>query len=478
MKKFKKAMALSLSLAMGLSLAACGSSSDSTTAAEETTTAATSEASDTTATTEAASDTDTASETEAAAAPEETTGNGEKVYVYSWNSELGGILDNFLFKDYPELKDVVEYENLNQGGTSSEYLTGVTNSMSGDKPASIVAADNDEFKTLEVQDFAAPLSSIGFDDSWYNGAFQYTIDFAKNEDGKLMGTAWQATPGVFVYRTDIAEKAGLGSTPEEVQENVKDWDAFEASAKKVKDAGYYMLSSVNDLERPWLDQRDSAWVVDGALNIDPAVNEYLELTKKYYDAGYFKETQQWTDDWNASMSEDVLGFFGCPWFVTWTLAGNISGTDAFGKYNVIAGPKLDKAWHWGGTYLMTTNKVANPETTAFVIWYLTCNEDFLKRSTTDPSTLNFPNNEKVAQDLADSGDGAIDALGGQNPVQTYIDNVDGIDLSLATNYDTTLNGILEGARDNYDTGELSSVDDVIAEIKTQTQDQITDVTVE
>ena len=67
MKKFKKAMALSLALAMGLSLVACGGSTEDTTEATEaeTTEAATEADEDTT---EADEDTTEASQTEAAEA--------------------------------------------------------------------------------------------------------------------------------------------------------------------------------------------------------------------------------------------------------------------------------------------------------------------------------------------------------------------------------------------------------------------------
>ncbi|MDD5998602.1 MAG: hypothetical protein PUC55_02750, partial [Lachnospiraceae bacterium] len=102
MKKFKKVMALSLAMAMGLSLVACGGSSDDT--ATEGTTAA-------------AGGDDSTPATEAVADFEMPAEDGEKIYVYSWNTELGdGLLKDFQEK-YPQYADQVEYVNLGVGGT-------------------------------------------------------------------------------------------------------------------------------------------------------------------------------------------------------------------------------------------------------------------------------------------------------------------------------------------------------------------------
>ena len=72
-KKFKKVMALSLALAMGLSLCACGGSDDTTEAP----------VADTEAATEGVAGTEEVAEVEMPAE------EGETIYVYSWNTELG-----------------------------------------------------------------------------------------------------------------------------------------------------------------------------------------------------------------------------------------------------------------------------------------------------------------------------------------------------------------------------------------------------
>ena len=134
MKKFKKAMALSLALAMGLSLVACGDKEEETTTEATTTEAA--------ATDDATADDASASNAEVALPmPAE---DSDPIYVYSWNTELGDRLQ-YVKDKYPQYADLIQYENLGLGGTSDEYKSAIENAIAngGDKVPSIVACDDD-----------------------------------------------------------------------------------------------------------------------------------------------------------------------------------------------------------------------------------------------------------------------------------------------------------------------------------------------
>ncbi len=101
MKKFKKAIALSLALAMGLSLVACGKDEKKDDTTEK------APASESEASSEEKS-TDTESQaTDEVPTMEMTTGNGKAIHVYAWNNETGDLIKQFLYKDYPELEDLV-----------------------------------------------------------------------------------------------------------------------------------------------------------------------------------------------------------------------------------------------------------------------------------------------------------------------------------------------------------------------------------
>ena len=118
MRKIKKALALSLALAMGLSLVACGDKDDSTT--ESKSSEATSEA----ASSEDASSEEASSEDASGAAKIEapsTDGwdDSKKIYAYSWDEDFSKKL-NIVLDKFPEYKDYVEFVTLGLGGTSDD----------------------------------------------------------------------------------------------------------------------------------------------------------------------------------------------------------------------------------------------------------------------------------------------------------------------------------------------------------------------
>ena len=73
--------------------------------------------------------------------------------------------------------------------------------------------DEDVSKYFMSSDMFVSMDSIGITKKDYSNAFQYTIDHA-TVNGKLKGLCWQATPGCFVYRTDIAQKVLGTSDPD------------------------------------------------------------------------------------------------------------------------------------------------------------------------------------------------------------------------------------------------------------------------
>jgi ABC-type glycerol-3-phosphate transport system substrate-binding protein len=303
----------------------------------------------------------------------------------------------------------------------------------------------------------------------YSEAFNYTVEYA-TVDGQLMGLTWQAAPGCFIYRNDIADDV-LGAHDEAtVQEAVKDWDAFLATADKMKEKNYKMLSGPDDVKYVYLDQRTSPWVVDDKLNIDSAVTDYLEMAKKLYDGDYTNKTGMWNDDWNANFSGDVFGYFGCTWFVYWCIP---SDSKFYGNCSMVQGPK---SYHWGGTYLGVTKDCPNKPLAALVMYTLCCDKDAMAKLSEE--TLDFVNNKAAMQSLIDAGKGASEVLGGQNPLSIWYEAAQGISLKNATEYDSTINGFLDTASQAYNSGEVKSVDDAVANIKSDVQNAYSFITVE
>ena len=474
----KKLLSVLLSTAMVASLlVGCGSSSEEAAPAEtETTEEATEE---TTEEVEEEAEPETTEVTEAATMEAPSTDGwdeSKKIYTYSWNDEFGSRLDLVLDK-YPEYKDYVEHVNLGVSRTDGTYQTAVETAIeTGDeKYPSLIAADNDVAKNFTESDYTMNLADAGLTDDMYANAYNYTVQYG-TVDGNLKAVTWQAAVGNFTYRADIAEEVLGTSDPAEVQEYVKDWDTFFDTADKMKEAGYAMLSGPDDIKYAIWDQQTQPWVTvdaDGneTLTLDDCVSDYFEKAKKLYDGGYTDQTSMWSDAWSANFEGDVFGYFGCTWFVYWSIATTEdSATSTYGDWRVCQGPV---GYHWGGTYVCIGADTPNPELAAFLLYELCCDSDMM--ASIEEETKDFVNNkEAVAKVIAD-GEGASDILGGQNPVETWAQAALDIDLSNSTYMDANLKAIMDKASEGYNAG---TIDDPVQYVKDEVASTYDYITVE
>ena len=458
MKKFKKVMALSLALAMGLSLVACGGGDDEATTAEGTT----------------AGDGDDTQvpATQEVADVEMPSEEGETIYVYSWNTELGDRLQ--YFRDaYPQYSDRVEYINLGLGGTDAEYVTQIDTALqagtSAEKYPSILAADNDLALHWAESEYTLPMADIGIGGDDFSEMYQYTLDYA-TVDGAVKALAWQSTPGVFCYRTDIAEEVLGASDPDSVQAAIADWDKFFETADKMKEAGYKMLSGPDDCKYAIIDSaKTSPWVENDKLNIDTWVTEYLETAKKLYDGDYTNKTSMWDDAWKANVDTDVFGYFGCTWFLYWTLNPKEHAND----WNICQGPVV---YHWGGTYLAVGKDCPDTALAALVIRTLCCDTEVMTKICEE--TKDFVNNKAAVKAVSDSGKGNSEKCGGNDPIPAFMAAAEKIDLSNSTAYDYIFNGFVDTASAAYNSGEAKDVDAAIQMVKDSVSDGYNFITVE
>lgn len=402
----------------------------------------------------------------------EAGATGQKIYIYSWNDELGTRIDTHFRTRYPELSDLVVYENLDVSGVSDTYMEKIQSAIDagGESVPSIFAADIDIARNFMIQDYVVPVSEVGITKDMYANAYDYTVEYA-TVDGELMALTWQAMPGAVAYRTDIAEEVLGFSDPESVQSALNDWDSFFAVAEMMKSAGYYMVSGPDDIKYAMRTERTSPWVIDGALNIDPAINTYLEYSKKLYDENYTKKTMMWSSDWIANMADDVFCYFGCTWFIPWTLS--IEDTDVMGKYNVITGPS---AYCWGGSFLMVTEACPNKELAALVLYTLCCDAEAMYDMY--DIDMDFCNNKLAVRNLIADGKGSLEKLGGQSPLAIYDASARGVHLDIATQYDYSFNGYADSASDSYNSGDLPTIDDAIAYIKDSIASNYSEIVVE
>lgn len=463
----KKLLSVLLSTAMVASLlVACGSTTEEAAPAADDAAATTDDAA---ADDDAAPAVDTAEATDDVAVMEAPSVDGwddsMAINVYLWDADGEGKVQEVIDNMPSEYADYINIVNLNQGGQSEEYINGLNSALDGsDAYADVMLFDEGIAKQWTETDQTAVLADLGLTSDMYANAYSYTVDYATYE-GDLKAMTWQATPGAFIYRADIAEEVLGAKTPEEVQEYVKDWDTFMDTAATLKDAGYKMVAGTNEIKYPILNQRKGPWVEvasDGSetLKLDDTLKTYAEKAKVLYDNEYTNQADQWSGEWSGAMADgDVFGYFGCTWFLG-TMESNCPEDAAnFGNWATTVGPDT---YYWGGTYLAIGADTKNPELAAYFVYEMCCDEDVMYNIAKNKG--DFVNNKAAVDKLIADGVGERDILGGQNPFGTFADAARAINTQ-STYVDGKILGWVDEASKAYNAGDYESADDVIQYIK-------------
>ena len=129
-----------------------------------------------------------------------------------------------------------------------------------------------------------------------------------------------------------------------MQEKVKDWDTFMATAKELKDAGGPAISAtLGGVWQVYSGSRPTAWLdADNKLIVDDYCTKYAQFAYDLWNNGYVTKVAQWTDEWKPlGQSDDVLGFFVSTWGFGDTILTGAAGGEGgapFGKWKCVAGP--------------------------------------------------------------------------------------------------------------------------------------------
>jgi hypothetical protein len=467
-KKFKKVLALSLALAMGLSLAACGDSSSSSSSDSNS-------GDDDANVDNSGDDTNGGDEDASGDATLDFGEQGSVFNIYCWNDEFASRLTAFMPGYTAD-----DADNPTNGGTMEDgtrvnfivtpsddnaYQDKLDSTLPGNADAS--ADDKVDLFLIEADyalkyvnsDYTMNVADLGITDADTADMYQYTKDICTASDGSLKAVSWQATPGLFAYRRDIATEVLGTDDPDEVQEYVKDWDTFKDTAAKMKDAGYTMLAGYDDSYRVYSNNVSNPWVTDGVLTIDPKIEQWIEDTKEFKDAGYLNEgCGLWSDGWAKEQGPDghTFGFFYSTWGINFTLAGySLADSDAaqevgnglYGQYAVCQGPD---AFYWGGTWICGATGTDNEQLVHDIMYSMTCDKDIALAITEE--TQDYTNNQPAMEELAQ--DFSSDFLGGQNHIALFVDAAKEIDMSNTCPYDQGCNEEIQTAFKDYFDGTV------------------------
>lgn len=410
--------------------------------------------------------------TEPVAEPSVTDDPSVKVLnLWSFTDEVPKMLDKYktLHPDFPyEIKTTIVATT---DGAYQPALDAALAAGGADAPDiyTAEAAFVLKYTQGDAYKYAAAYKDLGLDvDAKLKEAetAPYVSDIGTNPDGNLVGLAYQATGGAYIYRRSIAKDVWGTDDPTVIKDKVgPGWDKFFAAAAELKAKGYGIVSGDGDIWHSVENSSPKGWIVDGKLYIDPLREQFLDLSMKLKQGGYYNDTQDWQDAWFADMKDaskmKVLGFFGPAWLINYVMAGNSGKTETSqGTYGDWAVCEPTVGFSWGGTWVLANKDSKIKKTLGDIINWITLDtsETGLQYMWAN-GTFSIPEGQTVGtKDTVSSGavmkksDGKLDFLGGQNMFDIFVPAGATATGKNKTQLDESINSIWRGVVREYTAG--------------------------
>lgn len=446
--KFKKIVSALLVAAMSVSLVACGSSNNGNSNGGTTNKDSGTEASD-----------DGKSGDNEDALVIWTITNDQKTQAEKWSEETGNKVD----------VTVIE---------PGDYPTKLQATLSGgSKDVDVIVGEPQMLQDFFDAGFFEDLDQAPYNAQDYAGQIvDYVWEVGQDADGHQRAISYQITPAGIYYRRDIAQEVFGTDDPVEIGKLFADYDTVLQTAQTLKEAGYRCFASDGEIT---YFSGQSAWVVDGVLNVDQARYDYMDLCIELYQQDLTAYASQWSTPWYQAMggpvpvltaednawSEDFetetadrdtteVFAYGLPAWGVLTMRDHVEGTDTEGKWGVCSGPAYGFG---GGTYLGISTFSEKKDLAWDFIKWCTLNEDtadwWIEDSQGDTVSL------VSALEKHKDDENAI--YGGQKLYQFWLEQAEGIDYSKVTRYDKQIGDAWGEAISKIKTGEMTK-DEAIA----------------
>src|SRR5574344_172091 len=390
--------------------------------------------------------------------------DGGKVFnIYCWNEEFQTRFNDYFASKVPADVKINWVITPNQDNAYQNKLDDVLkaqDSAAADDKVDLFLVEADyALKYVDTAYTADVKKDIGLTDTDLAQQYKYTKDIMTDSKGVLKGVSWQACPGGFIYRRSIA-KAVLGTDdPAKVQDALGSWDQFDAVAEQAKAKGYFMLSGFDDAFRVFSDNVTSPWVVNGKINIDPSIKNWVAQTKTYTDKGYNNKANLWSAESTQGMGKNgkVFGYFGPAWFIDFCMApatlddpngAKALGNGSYGDWAFCKGPQ---GFSWGGTWLCGAAGSDNVKLIKDIMYTLTCDSDVM--TTLAKEKGDFANNEKAMTAVANS-DYQNAFLGGQNHMKFFLDSSNSSSKANMSAYDQGMTETIQTCMADYYNGKV------------------------
>ena len=289
----------------------------------------------------------------------------------------------------------------------------------------------------------------------------YTVKIASDSEGNVKALSYQATPGGFWYKRDLAKKYLGTDDPDEISEMLSTTEGMLDVAEKLKEGSNgetHMFASYKDL---WqfanYGMRSVAWVDGNKFQMDDYIPEFFDLAKTVRDNDYDAKIDTWSEAWYASCADDsVFGYAEPTWGLQYVI--QTGAPDSEGNWGIASMPA---AYFNGGSYLGIYQESQNKELAAEYVKFVCTNKDFLTPYANDKG--DYTSLKSVNKEIADSGY-EESWCAGQNTFKFFSDQMDKINTDIVTKYDDTIGNLMLNNVDLYLNGQLDK-DAAIAQFK-------------
>lgn len=405
---------------------------------------------------------------------------GDKMTVLCWTPDDVTPMLEMWEGDTGYTADQVDFVNFGVGG--GEAAAQYDQYFLGGKDVDIFMVEADwALKYTNDNNLTAPITDLGFSESDFAGQYAYTMDIGKDSSGVIKGVSWQAAPGGWCYRTDLADSYLGVKSPEEMQAKVGNWEDFQATAKEVYEKSgnkTAITTSLGGIWQAFAANRTQPWVKDDKLVVDEQCNTFIKLAKNMRDNNYVPDLGQWTPEWKAAgQTDDTMGYFISTWgfgeAILLTAAGGVGGA-TYGKWNVTLGPT---PYYWGGTWICVSPKTDNADMAASFINYFTVDKTSMEKYAL--AKPEYVNNLEVMQKIVDEKTNSNDLLGGQDQFAVLHESGKAINLNgLITPYDASVKQAFIDAVNAYCNGETADEAACLDDFKNRVSESVQDIEVE
>ena len=389
--------------------------------------------------------------------------NDSKIVIYSYNAEFIALAEKYAGittddYDFVEINDKDEYQ---------QKLDAVL--ADGTNAPDIFICDAAYAQKYLASDNTLAINDIGIDYAEMTNMFNYTLQFASDEETVIKGLAWKACPTGVFYEKSLADQYLGTSDPSELAASFATWDAVLASSRKVNEASegsVKLISGSTEIFDAFLTDRNSGWIMDGTVNIDPNIEGLFDFAKTLYTDELTFNDERWSESWSERMSDKtVVSYWGSYQFAKYQLALNpgegSSVNPTSGDWGVTTAPV---SYYSGGSWVMASKYCDKKATSADIIRAVCINEDNLKDMV---NKGDFVNSVKLMTQASADDKFAFEWLGGQNPYPVLLNSAMNADASYVIVDEDEYSNAYKAVVGAYLEDSFESVDEAVEAFKEQ-----------